>query len=445
MTTSIVGARGRSGRTAGIFVLSVIVACLGGFTLAGSAKAEPFSMELTNGEINLGTSFFDEEVLPAPAQSQILAPPNPISPLPDLWDARDTVSMVNTSSTLPWGCLSPSLLDITTSPSVDVGPNPEAPCESNPATATVSGDMTGNAVTIEGSADGGFGDIPGTSPPTSFGLPSGFRFPILMVPNPLGGTEIPISMASTDDLSGTYDPDSGALSLDGPMEARVLTGLGFNPLGSYCALPLVGLTLSTESNSDFPGVPFTSGIEGDGALTGTYNVADDATSVGGANCGAVNQVSKGPGSIWLSSGIEAPPECPEFTTGVPPNCDPVPCPEGFTGNEPDCTEVVAEPAEVAKIGTVKVKGPGKVKKGKKGKYTVRIKNTGTATATGVKIKVSGKGVKSKKKVGSINAGATKKLKVKVKFKKPGKVKTTWKVTSGNAGGKTVKKKVKVKK
>jgi DNA-binding beta-propeller fold protein YncE len=99
----------------------------------------------------------------------------------------------------------------------------------------------------------------------------------------------------------------------------------------------------------------------------------------------------------------------------------------------------------AKIGKVKVKGPSKVKKGKKATYKVKISNSGNAQATGVKLKVKGKGAKAKKKVGKIAAGKTKTVKVKLKFKKSGKVKLTFKVTSSNAGGKSVKKKIKVKK
>ena len=45
----------------------------------------------------------------------------------------------------------------------------------------------------------------------------------------------------------------------------------------------------------------------------------------------------------------------------------------------------------------------------------------------------------------IEAGKTRTVKVKLKPKKPGKIKATFKVTSENAGGKTVKKKIKVKK
>jgi DNA-binding beta-propeller fold protein YncE len=99
----------------------------------------------------------------------------------------------------------------------------------------------------------------------------------------------------------------------------------------------------------------------------------------------------------------------------------------------------------AKIGKVKVSGPGKVKKGKKATYKVKIKNSGNAKAKGVRLKVKGRGVSFNTSVGKIVAKKTKTVKVKLKAKKPGKVKVTFKVTSKNAGGKSVKKKIKVKK
>jgi len=61
------------------------------------------------------------------------------------------------------------------------------------------------------------------------------------------------------------------------------------------------------------------------------------------------------------------------------------------------------------------------------------------------LKVSGKGFKAKKSVGSIGPGETRTIKIKIKPKKPGKVVSSFKVTSSNAGGKTVKKKVTVRK
>ncbi|MBK5232905.1 MAG: DUF1573 domain-containing protein [Thermoleophilia bacterium] len=99
----------------------------------------------------------------------------------------------------------------------------------------------------------------------------------------------------------------------------------------------------------------------------------------------------------------------------------------------------------AKISKVTVSGPAKVKKGKKATYSVKITNSGNATATGVRLKVSGRGVAFNTSVGKISAGKSRTVKVKLKPKKPGKIKATFKVTSKNAGGKSVKKTITVKK
>ncbi len=52
-------------------------------------------------------------------------------------------------------------------------------------------------------------------------------------------------------------------------------------------------------------------------------------------------------------------------------------------------------------------------------------------------------IKAKKSVGKIGAGKTRTVKIKLKPKKPGKIKASFKVSSDNAGGKTVKKKIRV--
>lgn len=101
-------------------------------------------------------------------------------------------------------------------------------------------------------------------------------------------------------------------------------------------------------------------------------------------------------------------------------------------------------AGTAKVNKVSVSGPSKVKKGKKATYKVKITNTGTATAKSVRLKVSGKGLAFNTSVGSISPSKTRTLNVKVKAKKKGKVKASFKVTSSNGGGKTVKKTVTVK-
>jgi len=97
-----------------------------------------------------------------------------------------------------------------------------------------------------------------------------------------------------------------------------------------------------------------------------------------------------------------------------------------------------------KIKSVKVKGPKKVKRNKKVTFKVKVKNSGPVAAKNVKVKMTGKGVKGKANAGKIGPGKTKTVKVKAKFSKKGKIKTTVKVTSGNAGKKNAKTKITVK-
>ena len=407
MTASTASSRTGVGRKATMLLLGALIACLGVFAFSTQqAKAAPVSMNLNHGKLNLGFAFQGANILPAP--SALPTVPTPTN-LPDLWVARQQTVPA------PGACLG------------NVGgPGPGGSCGLNPAFATVDGDLVGTALTITSTA--------GTP-----GAPSGFRFPIMVVANPLDGSPVPVSIAATGNVTGTYDAGTGALSMSGPIEARVLTGLASNPLGSYCALPLTGLTLSTTSNDDFPGVPFTAGFSGTGALTGTYNIVNDSTSVGGADCGTVNTVSKGLGSVWVSTDIATPPVCPEDTTGIPPNCVPDDCPAGQIGTPPNCTN------PVALIGKVTVSGPSKAKRGKATAYKVKIPSTGTGDAAGVKLKVSGKGVSFNSTVGTIAKQTTRTVTVKLKFKKPGKIKVTFRVTSSNAGSKTVKKTVTVRK
>ena len=127
------------------------------------------------------------------------------------------------------------------------------------------------------------------------------------------------------------------------------------------------------------------------------------------------------------------------------NQDPTPATRTFTvdatlPDPPDPPDVLK-----ARISKVSASGPKKVRKGKKATYKVKVMNSGNAVAKGVNLKVSGKGVKGKKSIGNIPAGKSKSVKVKLKPKKPGKIKVSFKVTSKNAGGKTVKKKITIKK
>ena len=91
----------------------------------------------------------------------------------------------------------------------------------------------------------------------------------------------------------------------------------------------------------------------------------------------------------------------------------------------------------AKIGKVAVTGPASVAKGKTATFTARITNTGALTATDVKLRVSGKGVSGVAQVGTIAAGQTTSVTVKLKPRKTGKIKTTFAVSSADAGGRSV--------
>ena len=100
-------------------------------------------------------------------------------------------------------------------------------------------------------------------------------------------------------------------------------------------------------------------------------------------------------------------------------------------------------AAKARIGKVKVRGPGNLNKGEKASFRVRITNSGSATAKRVKLKVTGKGVRARVTVGRIAGGKTRSTKVAITPKRIGKARLRFKVSSGNAGGKSVVKKVAV--
>ena len=304
-------------------------------------------------------------------------------------------------------------------------PNPLGYCP-NPANGTA---------TVDEAAGGAF-----------TGTAEDFDMPVMVVPNPLDQSPVPITLEAPEGIEGTID-DAGNVRIDGDMEVRVLTGLATNPLGSYCSLPLPGrepggfnpsqpipdngFALTTDYSlptaQGYAGTPFSGGdLEGDGALVGTWNTTEDSISVGGANCATVNSVSKGFGGIWLSSGIAEPapfPTCAEL---------------GLIGNFADCEDPVAS------IGKVTVSGPGKAKRGKTATWRVRIPNTGNIALTGVRTSVSGRGVKVNTPVATIAPGTTRTETIRAKLNRAGKFTLTIKVTSANGGSKTVKRAVTVR-
>lgn len=99
----------------------------------------------------------------------------------------------------------------------------------------------------------------------------------------------------------------------------------------------------------------------------------------------------------------------------------------------------------ARIGRVDASGPVRMKKGRRASFTVRIANRGNAKATGIRVRATGRGIASAARGGTIAAGKTRRLKIWIRPKQTGRIRLTFKVTSSNAGGRTVKRTVLVTK
>ena len=124
------------------------------------------------------------------------------------------------------------------------------------------------------------------------------------------------------------------------------------------------------------------------------------------------------------------------TDGTPTSPDTIVRDSGSEG----CTGVTGK----ANINKVTIKGPNKIKRGKKATYKITVKNSGAVTAKGVRLKVSGKGIKFNTSVGKIGAKKSRTTKIKIKPSKKGKVKMKVQATSNNGGKKSASKKIRVR-
>jgi hypothetical protein len=93
----------------------------------------------------------------------------------------------------------------------------------------------------------------------------------------------------------------------------------------------------------------------------------------------------------------------------------------------------------ARIGSLTISGPGRLRRGKAYALKARVTNSGDVTAKGSRLIVSGRGLGASVPAGSIPAKAAKTVRVRLKPKKTGRLKAAFKVTSNNAGGRTVRK------
>lgn len=98
----------------------------------------------------------------------------------------------------------------------------------------------------------------------------------------------------------------------------------------------------------------------------------------------------------------------------------------------------------AAISKVRVKGPARIKRGKRVTFRVRITNSGEARATGVRLRVKGSGVNLHRRIGSIPARTSRTVKVKLKPRKTGNARLTFRTTSANAGSTSVKRRLRLR-
>ena len=159
-----------------------------------------------------------------------------------------------------------------------------------------------------------------------------------------------------------------------------------------------------------------------------------------------------PGYHWMQAenpdpAIEFAPFMAKCEPGRLVNASP---PWGFyeleEGAEPNPAVFAEVPSEVdpeARLSKPAVKGPRKIRRGKRVSYRVVVRNTGDATATGVKIRVRGQGRSFSARIGNVPAGKARATRVKIKLRKRGKAKLVFRVRSDNAGGSKRSRKIRV--
>lgn len=118
-------------------------------------------------------------------------------------------------------------------------------------------------------------------------------------------------------IEGAFDRASGALTLQGEANATLTSE------GKQCSVtttpdPLVLSTAATSGGaSPRPGVPFTHGLSGAGAIAGQWtdmSAEPKVPGVGIAVCETVDERIEGPGGIWLvQEGDIVPPSAPQLS------------------------------------------------------------------------------------------------------------------------------------
>jgi hypothetical protein len=97
-----------------------------------------------------------------------------------------------------------------------------------------------------------------------------------------------------------------------------------------------------------------------------------------------------------------------------------------------------------RLGKVVVRGPTRMKSGRSGIFRVTISNPNNVDVSGVRVAVSGRGVKARSLVGRIRAGTARTIRIRLRPTWTGRTFANFRISSDNAGGKSVKKRIDVR-
>ncbi|MDQ2700573.1 MAG: PKD domain-containing protein [Actinomycetota bacterium] len=199
-----------------------------------------------------------------------------------------------------------------------------------------------------------------------------------------------------------YDEQAPDATITGPASAVAGQPVSFSVKGDSWSPATISWAMGDDSTGTGPSVSHSYEVPG------TYEISASVTDAAGNSATAIRSLK------------------------VSPAPDP--------GPDPDPT-----PAPVASLSKVTVKGPAKLKRGKKAVFRVKITNGGKASANVIKVSASGRGVKAKGGMRSIPGGKSRIVTLRLKPRKTGKFKVKFQATSSNAGKRTVSKRIIVRK
>jgi hypothetical protein len=314
-------------------------------------------------------------------------------------------------------------------------------------------------------------ELPGGDPQPSNALSVLTR---VLAGHPVGNTKVQRRLSSSGpaapftDASGLVavaeattntPPVSQAVVLPDPWRAYDLRAC-FVAAATACSNSIRHLAGFAESVADASSLTTTSAVVSGRASTprpaGTMSIRFGATDPGGADPVAALPQSS---SVELPADTSTAQAAPTSVvlTGLQPAtkywwtaCFDNPADAGvedcggirsFTTLAPDPEDPPdpPDPQESASISRVSVRGPSKLSRGRTATYRVTITNSGGAAASGVRLNVSGRVLAASVPVGSIPGKAVKTVRVGLKPKKTGRLVAVFKVTSVDAGSRTVRK------